>query len=145
MAKMDDYSLLRAFRKLEMFSNLDSEEARILLALGEARSYTPPAKLWSAGEHSNFFIVVLNGHLRAIKPDGQIFFELGPGEVMGVGDVFTGGQRALDIEVAETSTVLFFYYQKLRTLIGDNPLVYIKVLEAVVRLLRAELKERTGV
>ena len=64
---------------------------------------------------------------------------------MGVGDVFTGGQRALDIEVAETSTVLFFYYQKLRTLIGDNPLVYIKVLEAVVKLLRTELKERTGV
>ncbi len=145
MAKMDDYALLSVFRKLDMFSNLDSEEARILLALGETRHYEPPAKLWSIGEHSSFFIVVLNGHLRAIKSDGQIFFELEPGEVMGVGDVFTGGQRALDIEVAKTSTVLFFYYQKLRTLIGDNPLVYIKVLEAVVKLLRTELKERTGV
>jgi len=145
MAKMDDYTLLRVFQKLDMFSNLDSEEARILLALGETRHYEPPAKLWSIGEHSNFFIVVLNGHLRAIKPDDKIFFELEPGEVMGVGDVFTGEQRALDIEVAEPSTVLFFYYQKLRTLIGDNPLVYIKVLEAVVKLLRTELKERTGV
>ena len=72
-------------------------------------------------------------------------FELGPGEVMGAGDVFTGEQRALNIEVAETATVLFFYYQKLRALIESNPLIYIKVLEAVVKLLRTELKERTGV
>jgi len=64
---------------------------------------------------------------------------------MGAGDVFTGEQRALNIEVAETATVLFFYYQKLRALIESNPLIYIKVLEAVVKLLRTELKERTGV
>ena len=59
--------------------------------------------------------------------------------------IFTGNQRALDIKVAKTSTVLFFYYQKLLTLIENNPLIYIKVLEAVVKLSRAELKVLTGV
>ena len=67
-----------------MFSNLDTEEAKILPALSETQNYEPPAKLWSIGEHSNFFLVLLDGSLHSLRPNGEIFFEIGPDEVMGM-------------------------------------------------------------
>ncbi len=139
MNTKDDFKLLTLIRRLELFRELDAEEAEFLLGLCERNAYRAGETAWLAGDKSSHMLVLLSGRLRIVDAEGQEIGQVSPGEVFGEMGVLTGHTRFAGIEAIEPSTALSLSGRALRSMVGEHQGIYVKILETAVDILSHRL------
>ena len=135
----DDFQLLTLIRRLELFRELDADQAKLLLGLCERNAYEAGETAWLAGDKSSHMLVLLSGGLRVIDAEKQEIGQVSPGEVFGEMSVLTGHARFAGIEAVEASTALSLSGRTLWSMVGEHQGIYVKILETAVDILSHRL------
>jgi CRP-like cAMP-binding protein len=125
---------------LPLFDCLADDEAA-LLARGAYRRVVPPGgAVRLEGQPATALGAVASGLVKAVllRPDGrEIFLALyRPGDCFGAEDLAGVPEHACSVAAVSRSELLFFPLETVRTLLGRNPELALRVLELVSRNLR---------
>lgn len=130
MPTPEEFKLLKVIQKIELFSHLTTEEAHIVLSLGERKTYESGSTVFRKGEVPYFFAVVLRGQLRL----HETTYTTDPGQSNGAINALTRRPHWFTVTAQLESTILSFDILNLRTLISSNPALYSKILERALEL-----------
>lgn len=123
-------------------SSLSVEETRDLFKYASRLELKPRDQLFQAGDRSNDVFIVAGGCMRLfqVSPSGKetiIWFSF-PGEIFGIAELCSGGQRELYAVANEASVVYAIKCSDFSAFLGRHPEVAIKaigILSARVRTL----------
>jgi len=87
-------SLACEYGKIPVFKGLSFEQASSLIRICIFQKFAPDTQIYSAGDASDDFLVLISGKLSVMSPAGQKLGELNPGVSIGGMGVFTGHVRA---------------------------------------------------
>ncbi len=123
-------------------SSLSDEETGSLLKFARKKVLAPKDLLFRAGDQSNDLYVVAEGSVRLfqVAPDGkEMILWLGfPGEIIGIAELLSGGNREIYAEANENSVVYAVKRNDFAQFIGNRPEVAMRaigILSARVRSL----------
>lgn len=131
----DRYGLIKVVQKLEIFSELDKEEALHILGLCARKAYEPGEVIWKPGDPGVDMLVLITGKLHVKDDQDQLVGQVLPGASFGEMACLTGHDRFVGFEAVEESTALSLSRDSLRALISTQPGLYVKILETTIELL----------
>ncbi len=121
------------------FKGLSDDELKAIESITAERLCDRHQMLFSDGEESRGFFLVLEGRVKVFKvsPEGkeQILHLLGPGEPVGQVAVFAGSPFPASAQAIEKCRLLYFSRQALRELIAAKPSLALNMLAILSRRL----------
>ena len=134
-----DYKLCRVIQKLELFRDLDLEDAQRILGFSEQQFYLSQEVVWKAGDPSPSMLILISGSLEGYDPAGERIVRIHPGMTLGEMSCLTGHPRFLNVAALETSTAISLSRANLRKLGRDKPQTFIRILENALDVLAHRL------
>lgn len=131
----DRYGLLKVVQKLEIFRDLNEDEALHIFGLCTRRSFEFEEVVWNPGDPGVDMLVLITGKLHVKDDEGQVIGQVLPGASFGEMACLTGRGRFVGFEAVEASTALCLSRQSLHGLIESQPALYVKILETTIELL----------
>jgi hypothetical protein len=130
----------RILSNTPLFSTLDQEKIRAVLALSEKRSFRSGECIVREGEIASDFFLILEGQVE-VQRDSKPVARLGRGQFFGETTLAQDEARSADIIAMQPTICLRLTKAQLREVIEKNPLVAIKLLEEVTKRYRRAVKE----
>lgn len=135
MPDRDEFQLIRLIQKLEIFCDLSREEALYVLRMCQQRSFAADEVVWHPGDPGDDMLVLLSGKLHVIDQEGRLIGEVRPGASFGEMACLSDSPRFVGFQAIEPSTALSLSRVSLRSLIGNNPHLYVRILETTIKVL----------
>lgn len=125
---------------LPLFSGLSLSQQEALAALSRRQSFKKGATVFSRGDGSSGFYMILTGRVKVfqLSTEGkeQILHIFGPGESVGEAAVFSGTLFPAYAEAYEDSTLLFIPRDSFIELIRNDPSLSLAMLAVLSKRLR---------
>lgn len=123
--------------KVPLFADVPARHVRKIAALGSAQSFSPKARIVSAGDPGDAFYVVLAGSAEVQAGRGRRNFEIGPGAYFGEMALLDGAPRVSTV-VAKTETICLMLARKeFEKVLKAEP----AVAHAMLRTLAGKVRE----
>ena len=135
MAKRIEFHLVKVIQKLEIFCDLSPKEAMQVLQLCQRCSFVDGEIIWNPGDKGDSMLVLLSGKLHVKNEEGEVVGEVRPGASFGEMACLSGSPRFVGFQAVEHSTALLLKRSALRDLIGNNPHLYVRILEMTIGIL----------
>ena len=135
MPSRAQYDLIKVLRKLQIFRELDEEEALSIVGLCQRQAFDEGHVVWRPGDPGVDMQVLISGKLHVKNADGDVVGMVLPGASFGEMACLTGHDRYVGFEAVEPSTSLSLSRTGLRSLISRQPALYVKILETTIELL----------
>ena len=135
MVNSSEFQLVKVIQKLEIFSNLDSEDARTIVRLCQRSSFAEGEVIWKPGDAGDSMFVLISGKLHVKNGADQVIGEVLPGASFGEMACLSGSPRFVGFQAVEPSTALCLTRRALRSLVNGNPKLYVHVLEMTIKVL----------
>ena len=103
-ARSDD--VLSFLAGVEVFQDLDEERLSEIARGARDRLLPGGQTLFEAGDPADALFIVRSGRIQVVGPDGAIFRELGPGDVLGELAVLAGTDRSAAVRARRDSLLL---------------------------------------
>ena len=139
MATKDQYGLITVVRRLEIFRELDEEEALHIFGLCQRKAFASGDVVWRPADPGEDMQVLITGKLHVKDAEDHVIGQVLPGASFGEMACLTGNKRYVGFEAVEASTSLSLSRTALRGLIVKRPHVYAKILETTIGLLAARV------
>jgi putative iron-dependent peroxidase len=133
-----------ALRKIPLFERCSAHEVRYIAARAETREYAIGATLCSEGERGTDFFVIVNGTAEA-QHGGAALATLGPGDFFGEIALIDERPRSATVIASSAMRCFVIPARKFRDVLGQNPAITVRVLDAVTRRLRTPERPRDEV
>lgn len=134
MASADEFALVKIIRKIELFSHLDAQEAKKVLALGVRKRYEVGALVSRKGERSSSFGIVLGGQIGVYGDGDKRVGLLQTGDSMNAIGAFLRSPILVNSRAEAPCTLLYFSTLDVRSLRSSDLLLYTKIIERVLEL-----------
>ena len=131
----DDFQLVKLIQKLEIFRDLNREEALKVLQMCQRRSYAANEVVWNPGDSGEDMLVLLSGKLHVKDKAGALIGEVLPGASFGEMACLSGSPRFVGFVAVEPSTALCLMRMTLRALTSSDPNLYVRILETTIKVL----------
>ncbi|MFT5090817.1 MAG: CRP-like cAMP-binding protein [Candidatus Latescibacterota bacterium] len=135
MSKRVEFHLVKVIQKLEIFCDLSQKEALEVLQLCQRRSFLEGEIIWNPGDPGDSMLVLLSGKLHVQNKESKVVGEVLPGCSFGEMACLSGNPRFVGFHVVENSTALLLKRSALRSLISNNPHLYVRILEMTIGIL----------
>jgi CRP/FNR family transcriptional regulator len=133
-------NVVSALGAASLFSNLSSEELRLLAAHAVRKSYAQGELLFSEGDACKGLHIIVSGKLRIFKSSAsgreQVLAVEGPGGSVAELPVFDGAPYPASVSAVENSQILFISRSDFRGFCLAHPEVALKMLAVVGARLR---------
>lgn len=136
----EDFQLVKAIQKLEIFRDLSREEALIVLQMCKRVSFTAGKVIWNPGDPGDSMLVLLSGKLHVKNEEGELIGEVLPGTSFGEMACLSGSSRFVGFTAAEPSTALCLMRSNFRGLTTKNPDLYVRILETTIKVLALRIR-----
>jgi CRP/FNR family cyclic AMP-dependent transcriptional regulator len=130
----------RLLGRVPLFADLSERDLAELAQVAVPRRYEPGQAVFREGDSGDTCFVVREGSVRVTRrhSDGRVITlaELRPGEMFGELAMFGGETRSASVEALEPTRALAILAGDLRRILGQNPDLAVKMLEALANRLR---------
>jgi CRP-like cAMP-binding protein len=124
----------KTIRSLPLFEGCTNAEAASIAGIGHEESFAEGTELTREGRAGDDFYVLLDGRA-AVLQDGDVRGELGPGDFFGEIALLGHSARTATVRTASPVRALVIPGRAFRALLGRQPDVQLKVLEALAERL----------
>lgn len=128
-------------RSVPLFADLEAGELERFSRVAVPRSFPAGTRVFHEGDQSDACYIVREGSFRVTREhsDGRAITlaTLGPGEVFGELAMLDGDTRSASAESITDGTLLALPANDVRSLLGRNPEIALKLVAGLVRRLRA--------
>jgi CRP-like cAMP-binding protein len=145
MSTIIDANLTRALSNFPIFEKLNFEELQVV---GRAlMPYQLPAGkvVYRQGDHGDSICFVVDGILNVVREtaDGRklTIASLSSGESLGEMAVIDGLRRSATVTTQTEASVLVLRMSKFEELLGEHPVIGIKVLKGIARYISKNLRK----
>ncbi len=135
----DEFRFLKIIQKLDMFKQLNLEEARRLLNICKAITFDARQRIYHIGDESHDMLILVQGKLIQKDRAEQVLGEILPGFSVGEMGFLTGHCRLVHTDAVIKSTGLAMSKTDFDELMKKDREMYIKILENAVDLLAHRL------
>ena len=135
MKTRENFGLIQVVKKLEIFRDLDEQEALHILGLCQRKAFAADEQVWRPGDPGVDMLVLVTGKLHVSNAEGTLIGQVLPGASFGEMACLTGNKRFVGFDAVEPSTALSLTRSALRSLISSQPGLYVKILETTIELL----------
>jgi CRP-like cAMP-binding protein len=124
----------KVIRSLPLFETCTTGEAASIARIGHEETFAEGTELTREGRAGDDFYVLLDGHA-AVLQDGEVRTELEPGDFFGEIALLGHSARTATVRAATPLRALVIPGRAFRALLGRQPDVQLKVLEALAERL----------
>ncbi|HEY2052577.1 MAG TPA: Crp/Fnr family transcriptional regulator [Solirubrobacterales bacterium] len=141
MAETTEQSAVELLRSVPLFADLEEGELERFSQVAVPRSFPAGTRVFHEGDSSDACYIVREGSFRVTREhsDGRAITlaTLGPGEIFGELAMLDGDTRSASAESITDGTLLALPANDVRSLLGRNPEIALKLVAGLVRRLRA--------
>jgi CRP/FNR family cyclic AMP-dependent transcriptional regulator len=134
-------SAIDLLRSVPLFADLEEGELERFSQVAVPRSFPAATRVFHEGDNSDACYIVSEGSCRVTREhsDGRAITlaTLGPGEIFGELAMLDGDRRSASAESVTDGTLLALPASDVRSLLGRNPEIALKLVAGLVRRLRA--------
>jgi CRP/FNR family transcriptional regulator, cyclic AMP receptor protein len=136
-----DQSAVELLRSVPLFADLEQGELERFSQVAVPRTFPAGTRVFHEGDSSDACYIVRDGSFRVTREhsDGRAITlaTLGPGEIFGELAMLDGDTRSASAESITDGTLLALPANDVRSLLGRNPEIALKLVAGLVRRLRA--------
>ncbi len=136
-----EQSAVELLRSVPLFAGLEQGELERFSQVAVPRSFPAGTRVFHEGDSSDACYIVSAGSFRVTREhsDGRAITlaTLGPGEIFGELAMLDGDTRSASAESITDGTLLALPANDVRSLLGRNPEIALKLVAGLVRRLRA--------
>jgi CRP/FNR family transcriptional regulator len=136
-----EQSAIELLRSVPLFADLEEGELERFSQVAVPRSFPAGTRVFHEGDSSDACYIVSEGSFRVTREhsDGRAITlaTLGPGEIFGELAMLDGDTRSASAESITDGTLLALPANDVRSLLGRNPEIALKLVAGLVRRLRA--------
>jgi CRP/FNR family cyclic AMP-dependent transcriptional regulator len=133
-------SAVELLRSVALFADLEEGELERFSRVAVPRSFPAGTRVFHEGDSSDACYIVSEGSFRVTREhsDGRAITlaTLGPGEIFGELAMLDGDRRSASAEAITDGTLLALPASDVRSLLGRNPEIALKLVAGLVRRLR---------
>jgi CRP/FNR family cyclic AMP-dependent transcriptional regulator len=141
VAETTEQSAVELLRSVPLFADLEEGELERFSHVAVPRSFPAGTRVFHEGDSSDACYIVSEGSFRVTREhsDGRAITlaTLGPGEIFGELAMLDGDTRSASAESITDGTLLALPANDVRSLLGRNPEIALKLVAGLVRRLRA--------
>jgi CRP/FNR family transcriptional regulator len=141
VAGTTEQSAVELLRSVPLFAGLEEGELERFSQVAVPRSFPAGTRVFHEGDSSDACYIVSEGSFRVTREhsDGRAITlaTLGPGEIFGELAMLDGDTRSASAESITDGTLLALPAHDVRSLLGRNPEIALKLVAGLVRRLRA--------
>ena len=141
VAETTEQSAVELLRSVPLFAGLEEGELERFSQVAVPRSFPAGTRVFHEGDSSDACYIVSEGSFRVTREhsDGRAITlaTLGPGEIFGELAMLDGDRRSASAESITDGTLLALPANDVRSLLGRNPEIALKLVAGLVRRLRA--------
>jgi CRP/FNR family transcriptional regulator len=141
VAETTEQSAVELLRSVPLFAGLEEGELERFSQVAVPRSFPAGTRVFHEGDSSDACYIVSEGSFRVTREhsDGRAITlaTLGPGEIFGELAMLDGDTRSASAESITDGTLLALPANDVRSLLGRNPEIALKLVAGLVRRLRA--------
>ena len=141
VAETTEQSAVELLRSVPLFADLEEGELERFSQVAVPRSFPAGTRVFHEGDSSDACYIVREGSFRVTREhsDGRAITlaTLGPGEIFGELAMLDGDTRSASAESITDGTLLALPANDVRSLLGRNPEIALKLVAGLVRRLRA--------
>ena len=141
VAETTEQSAVELLRSVPLFAGLEQGELERFSQVAVPRSFPAGTRVFHEGDSSDACYIVREGSFRVTREhsDGRAITlaTLGPGEIFGELAMLDGDTRSASAESITDGTLLALPANDVRSLLGRNPEIALKLVAGLVRRLRA--------
>ena len=138
------HQLMATLQKIPVFEGLSLEQAEHLIRICRFQKYAADTQVYTSGDASDDFLVLIMGKLAVLSPAGQKLVELEPGVSIGEMGVFTGHMRSATVVAVGDCAGLVITQPLIYQLMENDQSIKATILDNVVRELSNRLAEANG-
>ena len=135
------HQLMAILQKIPVFKGLTLEQAEQLIRICKFQKYASGTQIYTAGEPSTDFLVLIMGKLNVLSRAGQKLVDLSPGVSIGEMGVFTGHPRSASVVAEADSAGLVITRELIYQMMNGDSHVKACILDNVVVALATRLSE----
>jgi CRP/FNR family cyclic AMP-dependent transcriptional regulator len=136
-----EQSAVELLRSVPLFADLEEGELERFSQVAVPRTFPAGTRVFHEGDNSDACYIVRDGSFRVTREhsDGRAITlaTLGPGEIFGELAMLDGDTRSASAESITDGTLLALPANDVRSLLGRNPEIALKLVAGLVRRLRA--------
>jgi CRP/FNR family transcriptional regulator len=136
-----EQSAVELLRSVPLFADLEEGELERFSQVAVPRTFPAGTRVFHEGDSSDACYIVRDGSFRVTREhsDGRAITlaTLGPGEIFGELAMLDGDTRSASAESITDGTLLALPANDVRSLLGRNPEIALKLVAGLVRRLRA--------
>src|SRR3954451_25288704 len=136
-----EQSAVELLRSVPLFAGLEEGELERFSQVAVRRSFPAGTRVFHEGDSSDACYIVREGNFRVTREhsDGRAIplATLGPGDLFGELAMLDGDTRSASAESIPDGTLLALPANDVRSLLGRNPEIALKLVAGLVRRLRA--------
>ncbi|MBS1846630.1 MAG: Crp/Fnr family transcriptional regulator [Actinobacteria bacterium] len=141
MPETTEQSAVELLRSVPLFADLEEGELERFSQVAVPRTFPAGTRVFHEGDSSDACYIVREGSFRVTREhsDGRAITlaTLGPGEIFGELAMLDGDTRSASAESITDGTLLALPANDVRSLLGRNPEIALKLVAGLVRRLRA--------
>jgi CRP/FNR family transcriptional regulator len=141
VAETTEQNAVELLRSVPLFADLEEGELERFSQVAVPRSFPAGTRVFHEGDSSDACYIVREGSFRVTREhsDGRAITlaTLGPGEIFGELAMLDGDTRSASAESITDGTLLALPANDVRSLLGRNPEIALKLVAGLVRRLRA--------
>jgi CRP/FNR family transcriptional regulator, cyclic AMP receptor protein len=141
VSETTEQSAVELLRSVPLFAGLEEGELERFSQVAVPRSFPAGTRVFHEGDSSDACYIVSEGSFRVTREhsDGRAITlaTLGPGEIFGELAMLDGDTRSASAESITDGTLLALPANDVRSLLGRNPEIALKLVAGLVRRLRA--------
>ena len=153
LARADEYSMKKArqqhqlmaiLQKIPVLEGLSPEQSERLIRICRFQKYATDTQIYTAGDASEDFLVLIVGKLTVLSPAGQKLGELSPGVSIGEMGVFSGHVRSATVVAIGDCAGLVITRDMINQLMDGDHSIKATIMANVVKELSTRLAEANG-
>jgi HD-like signal output (HDOD) protein/CRP-like cAMP-binding protein len=138
------HQLMASLQKIPVLEGLSLEQSERLIRICRFQKYATDTQIYTAGDASEDFLVLIVGKLTVLSPAGQKLIELSPGVSIGEMGVFSGHMRSATVVAIGDCAGLVITRDKINQLMDDDHSIKATIMANVVKELSTRLAEANG-
>ena len=138
------HQLMAILQKIPVFDGLSLEQSERLIRICRFQKFAADTQIYTAGDASDDFLVLIVGKLAVLSVAGQKLVELNPGVSIGEMGVFSGHMRSATVVAVGDCAGLVIARESIYQLMDGDHSIKATIMANVVEALSDRLAEANG-
>ena len=141
--------LCRMIESARMFADFSRQEVQVIASYAHAYEVAPGATIFREGEKGQFMCLIVEGKVNVLKEsdnkERKVITAVRPGQTMGEMSVLDDLPYSATAVAKDLTKLVLITRHNFERLTEENPVLGVKILKKIARLMSLRLRQTTGV